>query len=125
MKLSHPPGATLANVELVTLAFSVIVQALTVFEDAVNAGVDEAATEAKAPACPPLGDAQFAFPAAVMPVVNCPPEHWEGTAAKAVAVAALPEVLLVIAAGRSAATMVRNVGVPLAPLGAARMLLAV
>jgi hypothetical protein len=45
--------------------------------------------------------------------------------ARAVAVAALPEVLLVMEAGKSAAIKVRKEGFPLEPLGAARKLLLV
>lgn len=48
-----------------------------------------------------------------------------GTEANAVAVAALPVVLLEIEVGRSAAIKVRKEGFPLDPLGAARKLLAV
>ena len=72
-----------------------------------------------------VGWAQLALPEAAMPVEKLLPEHWDGAAAKAVAVAALPEVLLVIEAGKSDATKLRKEGLPLAPLGLARMLLAV
>lgn len=60
-----------------------------------------------------------------MPVVNWPEVHWLGAEANAVAVAALPVVLLVIDSGRSAVTKVRKEGLPLDPLGAARKLFAV
>ena len=68
---------------------------------------------------------QFALPDAATPVATLLPEHCEGAAANAVAVAALPEVLLVREEGRSAATKARKDGFPLEPLGAARTLFAV
>ena len=68
---------------------------------------------------------QFALPDAATPVAKFEPEHCDGAAANTVAVAALPEVLLVIEAGRSAATKVRKDGFPPEPLGAANMVLAV
>ena len=71
------------------------------------------------------GCEQFALPDAATPVAKFEPEHCVGAAANAVAVAALPEVLLVIEAGRSAATKVRKDAFPPEPLGAAKMVLAV
>ena len=68
---------------------------------------------------------QLAFPLAAIPTASAEPVHCAGGAAKAVAVAAFPEVLLVIDEGRSAATKPRNEGFPLEPLGAARKLFAV
>ena len=68
---------------------------------------------------------QLAFPFAAMPCAKTVPAHWVGGEARAVAVAALPEVLLVIVAGRSAETKPRKVGAAAIPeLGPARMLFA-
>jgi hypothetical protein len=67
----------------------------------------------------------LAFPLAATPKAKAEPAHWDGAVARPVAVAALPEVLLVMEAGRSAATKVRKDGFPLEPLGAAKTLLAV
>jgi hypothetical protein len=68
----------------------------------------------------PDGTPQLAFPLAVIPVANWLAEHWFGVEARAVAVAALPLVLLVIEAGRSAAAKARKLGAPAVPLGAAK-----
>jgi hypothetical protein len=63
------------------------------------------------------GCAQFAFPDTATPVAKVFPVHCVGAAANAVAVAALPEVLLVIEVGKSAATSARKVGVAADPEG--------
>ena len=65
------------------------------------------------------GCKQVAFPLLEMPVAQLLLPHCVGVAARAVAVRALPEVLLVIAAGISAATNGRKEGFPLEPLGPA------
>ena len=65
------------------------------------------------------GCKQLAFPLAVIPAAQLLLPHWAGLEARAVAVAALPEVLLVIEVGISAATNARKEGFPLEPLGAA------
>ena len=71
------------------------------------------------------GCKQVALPLAAMPVAQLLPLHWVGVLASAVAVAALPEVLLVIEAGKSAARRLRKAGLPAEPLGAAKKVLAV
>lgn len=85
----------------------------------------------------------MALPLAAMPVANCVAVHWVGVVARAVAVAALPvvvaavvafvalvasvavaalpDVLEVIVAGRSAATMARQLALPLAATPVARL----
>ncbi len=68
---------------------------------------------------------QLAFPLAAIPRAKAEPAHGDGAVAKAVAVAALPAVLLGIEAGRSAATKLRKKGFPLEPLGEAKKLFAV
>jgi hypothetical protein len=68
---------------------------------------------------------QLAFPLVAIPVANAEPAHCDGAVAKAVAVPALPDVLLVIEAGKSPATKVRKEGFPFEPLGATRTLFAV
>ena len=68
---------------------------------------------------------QLAFPAGLMPVAQLLPLHCEGAAARAVAVAALPVVLLVMVVGRSADANVRKEGFPFEPLGAAKNVLTV
>ncbi|MGB6200922.1 MAG: hypothetical protein WBF35_15365 [Candidatus Acidiferrales bacterium] len=59
---------------------------------------------------PPAGVAQFALPLAAIPIANCEPEHCEGVAASAVAVAALPLVLDVSDDGIIAAVSEPNDG---------------
>jgi hypothetical protein len=68
---------------------------------------------------------QLAFALAPTPRAKAEPAHCVGAVAKAVAVAALPDVLLVMVVGRSAAAKVRKDGFPLEPLGAAKKLFAV
>jgi hypothetical protein len=125
LKARYWPAADEAKVELVTFPVRVIAQEFTVLLDAVKVGVVEKVTEVYAPACPPPGAEQLALPFAAIPVAKLLPEHCVGVEANAVAVAALPEVLLVMETGRSAATKVRKDGFPLEPLGAAKKLLAV
>ena len=72
------------------------------------------------------GCKQLAFPIEDMPVTQLLLPHWAGVAASAVAVAALPVVLLEIDAGRSAGARVRKVGVAAGPEpGPAKTVLAV
>jgi hypothetical protein len=72
------------------------------------------------------GCKQLAFPLEVMPVTQLLLPHWAGVPARAVAVAALPVVLLEIDVGRSAGARVRKVGVAAAPEpGPAKTVLAV
>ena len=65
------------------------------------------------------GCKQRAFPLLEIPVAQLLLPHGVGPEARAVAVEALPEVLLVIEAGISAATNARKEGFPLEPLGPA------
>ena len=65
------------------------------------------------------GCKQLAFPLVEMPVAQLLLLHCAGVEARAVAVAALPEVLLLMEAGRSAAANARKEGFPIEPLGAA------
>ena len=65
------------------------------------------------------GCKQLALPLTETPVAQLLLPHCVGLEANADAVAALPEVLLVMEPGRSVATNVRKEGLPLAPLGAA------
>jgi hypothetical protein len=62
------------------------------------------------------GVAQFAFPLAAIPVANCEPEHCEGVAANAVAVAAFPLVFDVSDDGIIAAVSEPNDGAAELPL---------
>jgi hypothetical protein len=72
------------------------------------------------------GCEQLALPLVEMPVAQLLLPHWVGFAARAVAVAAVPEVLLEIVAGRSAGTSARKVGVAACPeLGPAKTVLPV
>src|SRR5579859_7785631 len=68
----------------------------------------------------PVGVPQIAFPLTPIPVANCPPEQAEGIAASAVAVAALPLVLLLIAGGISVTRRSPFASSPAYPLSAFR-----
>src|SRR5436190_1184076 len=70
----------------------------------------------------PVGVPQIAFPLAPIPVANCPPGQTTGGAASALAVAALPLVLLLIAGGISFTSSCLLVSSPAYPLGAFRPL---
>jgi hypothetical protein len=65
-----------------------------------------------------------ALPLASIPAATCPAEQLVGRAARDVAVAAVPDVLEVMEAGRSEATMERGLRFPLAPEGEAKNWLA-
>jgi hypothetical protein len=69
--------------------------------------------------------AQLALPLAAMPVAQLLPLHVVGVDTNALAVAAVPLVLLAMEAGRSVAMMVRRPTAPAAPFGVARNWLAV
>jgi len=61
------------------------------------------------------GCKQLAFPLLAIPVAQLLPEHCVGLDAKAVAVAALPDVLLVMEVGKSEDARARKVGVAAGP----------